>query len=432
MLQSLRKATKTKKQICRHDLIKTALAAFMVFALAFQLNLASAATLQEQLQTKQQRLKELNEQINKTNRELANTVKQKNTLQNHIQIFTGQINQLSTQIVATETRIEIANVEIVELTGQIGEQEVQIIKNKQNLAELLREIDEMDRSSSTLLTVLNNDNLSDFLNDVAQVENVQGESYEVLQTIKEIKFGLEENRAKIEARLNDLEELQVGLQDQKRILDKQVTAKNDLLAKTKGQEKIYQSLLAESQAEENQIEKEIQDLENQIRKSLGQRTSPGQKGLFAWWPIKGVLTQRYGRTGFTSLGYTFHNGLDIAAPAGTPIVSVYDGEVTHSGSSKYAYGNWATVKYDLPNKRSVVVLYAHMLKISVSPGQSVKAGQLIGTEGNTGNTTRLLYGPHAGFHLHFTVFDTEGFQVVESSRGYLVPVGYTYDPMDFL
>jgi len=73
----------------------------------------------------------------------------------------------------------------------------------------------------------------------------------------------------------------------------------------------------------------------------------------------------------------------------------------------------------------------------MSPGQSVQMGDLVGFEGNTGNTTRLLYGPHRGYHLHFTIFDARGFGVQDGAYPniygpYTVPFGATYNPLDFL
>jgi murein DD-endopeptidase MepM/ murein hydrolase activator NlpD len=75
--------------------------------------------------------------------------------------------------------------------------------------------------------------------------------------------------------------------------------------------------------------------------------------------------------------------------------------------------------------------------IKVSPGQKVSQGDLIGYEGNTGNTTKKLYGPERGYHLHFGVYDQEGFGVKDGAYqniygSYRLPYGYTYNPLNFL
>jgi murein DD-endopeptidase MepM/ murein hydrolase activator NlpD len=389
--------------------------------------------LRREQEAARQRLDELNAEIKKQQQEINKLVSEANTLQKQVAIFNAQINQTTAQINATEARIQITNSEIARLSADIAQKEAEIQKTREILAGLIRELYQMDRSNSAVLALVNNDNLSDFLNAVAQIENVQGQSYELLQQIKSLKTKLEESRTLAERERDELKVLQSQLLDQRVVLDNQARQKNDLLAITRGQESVYRQLLAKNQQEEDKIEREIRDLENQIRVRLGQRASPGSKGIF-YWPMSGTITQRYGNTGFTALGYNFHNGLDIAAPAGTPIYAAADGVVLATGTGEMAYGNWVVVRHDNINGRSVVTLYAHLLRISVSKGQDVKGGTtIVGTEGNTGNTTRLLYGPHRGFHLHFTVFDYEGFQIVPGAHGnYQVPIGYTYDPMDFL
>ena len=135
-----------------------------------------------------------------------------------------------------------------------------------------------------------------------------------------------------------------------------------------------------------------------------------------------------------------NNGIDIAAAAGTQILSAADGTVVGTGTGAGAYGNWVTIKHNITTSsgnRALITLYAHLSSFRVAAGQQVAQGELIGFEGNTGNTTRLLYGPHRGFHLNFTIFDAEGYGVApgkyENVFGpYQVPYGATYNPLDFL
>ncbi len=107
------------------------------------------------------------------------------------------------------------------------------------------------------------------------------------------------------------------------------------------------------------------------------------------WPTKGNITSGFGyRYIFGKRGP--HDGIDIANSVGTPIYAAEAGTVTFTGW-KGNYGN--LIKID--HGEDVETRYAHLSKILVSTGQSVKRGQLIGYMGDTGKTT--------GPHLHFEV-----------------------------
>jgi murein DD-endopeptidase MepM/ murein hydrolase activator NlpD len=83
-----------------------------------------------------------------------------------------------------------------------------------------------------------------------------------------------------------------------------------------------------------------------------------------------------------------HLGVDYAAPTGTPVISVADGVVVESGFSG-GFGNMVVVQH---NARQSTV-YAHLSKISVRKGQTIKQGDNLGAVGATGWAT--------GPHLHF-------------------------------
>lgn len=86
-----------------------------------------------------------------------------------------------------------------------------------------------------------------------------------------------------------------------------------------------------------------------------------------------------------------HIGTDIATAKGTPIYSMADGKVIHS-KTDVALGKMVSVEHYIDGKK-IVSNYAHMSEIIAKKGQKVKAGQLIGKVGSTGNST--------GNHLHF-------------------------------
>jgi murein DD-endopeptidase MepM/ murein hydrolase activator NlpD len=90
----------------------------------------------------------------------------------------------------------------------------------------------------------------------------------------------------------------------------------------------------------------------------------------------------------------YHGGIDIAAPAGTPILAAADGTVTFANVSDVwgcSRGYYLTIRHD----GGLATLYAHCLRIAVLSGEAVKKRQIVAYVGSTGNST--------GNHLHFEV-----------------------------
>ena len=132
------------------------------------------------------------------------------------------------------------------------------------------------------------------------------------------------------------------------------------------------------------IEEKIDEIEEEI-----EIESHTVQGIYLEvTPVSGIITSRFGnRESIRSYG---HTGLDIAAPAGTPIRVTADGEVTFSG---YSGGYGYVVKVSHGN--GIETYYAHCSELYVSTGEKVKAGDIIAAVGSTGNST--------GNHLHFEV-----------------------------
>jgi LysM repeat protein len=120
--------------------------------------------------------------------------------------------------------------------------------------------------------------------------------------------------------------------------------------------------------------------------SVGGKIVSGLKELVGYFlrPLSG---------GKKTQGIHGHNGVDLGAPIGTPIMAAADGEViiSKTGGWNGGYGNYIVIKH----KNGTQTLYAHNTANSVSAGQSVKQGDVIGTVGNTGKST--------GSHLHFEI-----------------------------
>jgi murein DD-endopeptidase MepM/ murein hydrolase activator NlpD len=111
-------------------------------------------------------------------------------------------------------------------------------------------------------------------------------------------------------------------------------------------------------------------------------------------PLDGArITSGFGMRQHPVLGFTrMHQGVDFAAPTGTPVVAAADGTVTAIGP-RSAYGRTVT----LSHSGGTETLYAHLSSFApgLAPGQQVRQGQMIGRVGSTGMSS--------GPHLHYEI-----------------------------
>jgi murein DD-endopeptidase MepM/ murein hydrolase activator NlpD len=105
------------------------------------------------------------------------------------------------------------------------------------------------------------------------------------------------------------------------------------------------------------------------------------------WPLEeGVLFSEFGpRQG------AFHDGIDLGAPEGTPVLAAADGQVLFAGDNQGAFGNLVIVGHSDDR----VTVYAHNDVNLVREGQGVRKGQVIARVGRTGNAQSP--------HVHFEV-----------------------------
>jgi murein DD-endopeptidase MepM/ murein hydrolase activator NlpD len=108
-------------------------------------------------------------------------------------------------------------------------------------------------------------------------------------------------------------------------------------------------------------------------------------------PADGWITSYFGQRISPYLGkLKMHEGLDVGAPSGTPIIAPADGIVTFSGE-KAGFGKFVQVDHGY----GIETIYAHNQSLSVRSGQKIKRGTLLAAVGNTGHST--------GPHLHYEV-----------------------------
>lgn len=97
------------------------------------------------------------------------------------------------------------------------------------------------------------------------------------------------------------------------------------------------------------------------------------------WPVRGKVISSYG----AKAGGLYNEGINIAAPRGTPVASAADGVVAYVGNDLASYGNLVLIRHG----GGIVSAYAHMGSVTVSKGSRIYKGQTIGTVGTSGTVS---------------------------------------------
>jgi len=214
-----------------------------------------------------------------------------------------------------------------------------------------------------------------------------------------------------ETRRTALAQLKNQYTDQNSVLINNRAEQSELLAATRSEEEAYQQLLRDKQTARDQIIREMRQFESQLQFILDPNTIPPPGTPVFQWPVQNVIiTQLFGGTEFAARnaaaygGRAYHPGVDFGAPRGTPILAPLGGVVRAVGNTDavpgcFSWGKWSLIDH----ANGLSTMYAHQDVVSVTPGQRVATGEIIGYVGNTGFST--------GPHLHFTIYARDGVSV---------------------
>jgi len=156
-----------------------------------------------------------------------------------------------------------------------------------------------------------------------------------------------------------------------------------MITAAKHTDRIIKQLYVQSLSYDELIEKTIQK----------EQMTASRPAILPISPKDLVNTSKFGMRFHPILKYWRpHTGMDFSAERGTPIYATGDGTIIKTEYSRSGYGNTIVIDHGFGYN----TLYAHLHNIGVSVGNEVKRGQIIGTVGNTGLSTRP--------HLHYEVF----------------------------
>jgi murein DD-endopeptidase MepM/ murein hydrolase activator NlpD len=356
------------------------------------------------------RLAEIEKEIEKFNNELKEVGAEKQTLQKALNQLVLERKKVQAEISKTENLISSTDLEINKLILEISKTESEIEKIESAISQIIR-TQYQDGETSMIELLLTHKQLSDFWNSFEAHESVRNSMALKVKELTSLQSLLNEKKESSTEKRSELSSLKDQYKDQNNVLSNNQNEQSSLLEVTKNEEKNYQKLLAQKQQARDQIITEMREFEAKLKFILDPNTIPTAGTAVFDWPLKNVIiTQNFGGSEFAKRnpgiygGRAYHPGIDLGAPRGTAIYAPLSGTVRATGNTDlvpgcYSWGKWTLVDH----ANGLSTLYAHQDTISVTPGQKVTTGEIIGYTGNTGYST--------GPHLHFTLYVKDGVSV---------------------
>ncbi|PIR93025.1 hypothetical protein COT99_03090 [Candidatus Falkowbacteria bacterium CG10_big_fil_rev_8_21_14_0_10_43_10] len=356
--------------------------------------------LQNQIYAKQQELEDYKKQEQEYKKKIAEKQSEQATLKTQVAVLDNNIAKTEIEIKSTQIDVDKTNLEIKKVTLEIKQAEDDIARKKQYLEALLRLIARND-DKSALEIILSYNSISDFLDQVEYIKNLNANLGDVMEKVKEVKKGLEEQNANLNKKKESLEELKKKLEEQKAEIGDQKVNKQYILDKTKQSEKEYQSLLSKAKAEQDNANAAIISAEREIRKKLAEKQGKdalkfSDKGFV--WPVpKNVITAYFHDPDYPYRHIFEHPAIDIRSGQGTAIMAAASGYVAKAVDNGYGYSYIMIVHGD-----GLATVYGHVSGINIKTDDFVAQGQIIGASGGMPGTKGAGY-LTTGPHLHFEV-----------------------------
>ncbi len=333
---------------------------------------------------------------------LTNVKEIKKQLEQSKEDLAAYVEELDANLVTIQAKIEELKNLITEKEQEISDKTVELEEAQQvqqNQYEAMKtRIQFMYEKGDTLAIELlfSAEGFGDMLNKADYIEMLSAYDRKMLdeyvaqtEYVALCKEGLEEEK-------EVLDQAKAAVEEEEASLNELITAKENEIYKVssdiQGKEAAIKEYEAEIAAQDDTI-KALEAAVAEERKRLAEEQ--GRKydgGIFAWpAPSYTRISDEYGWRMHPTLGVEkFHNGIDMAAPGGSPILAAYDGKVVAADYNS-SMGNYIMIDHG----DSLYTIYMHASALYVSKGQEVSKGDKIAAVGTTGRST--------GNHLHFSV-----------------------------
>ncbi len=392
---------------------------WLALALMFAILTMTAAAVMRPFISRADEISELKESIEQKKKEIEAVQGQKNQLQSGLTDIKGVIanlekskNDLAAYVSDLDVTLSSVQTKITELTELISDKEIEITNTKAELDEAMateqKQYAEMkvriksmyERGDSFYFeTVFSARSFGDMLNRADYVERLTSADKRLLDKFKATREYVETCKQQLEAEQELLEEAKSDAEAEQQSLERLIAEKQQQIAAFQADINNQEQYLRAYEQEMAARDAEIQALENAMKvQQAALEQANGKKntydgGIFAWpAPSYTRISDDFGMREVHPIYKTqkMHNGVDMAAPGGSPILAAYNGTVIAAAYSS-SMGNYIMIDHG----SGLCTIYMHASALYVTSGQVVSKGERIAAVGTTGNST--------GNHLHFGV-----------------------------
>ena len=343
----------------------------------------------------------LSAEIAENKKQTQSVVEQKSDIDRQIELSNETIDNYNAQI-------QQYSLLIAEKQKELDEAELHETQLQEQYKARLRSMEETGTVSYWSI-LFKASSFSDLLDRVDMIHEIAKSDQLMMKKLSEATEAVQQSREELEQEQQQMQTARDELAAQEAQLEMQRAEADALLLQIAEEcEKMtaeYQGYLAQEDALSKQVAKAEKDYYQALAKEEAARLAelnkqnnyvPANKdssGFLYPLPYRVAITDSYGyRTHpVTGKKTTWHNGVDLAAGAGTAIYATKSGTVTTALRSDI-WGNYVVINHG----DGFSSLYAHMQGLIVKAGDYVKQGQTIGYVGSTGLST--------GPHLHFTIY----------------------------
>jgi murein DD-endopeptidase MepM/ murein hydrolase activator NlpD len=382
----------------------------LLASVALPLILWAALPLPSSGQSKQEELSKLQSRIAEARKKIGRKKGAERVLSSQIAGYTRRIDRLQGRITTLSTRqeriqadLDAKRAELERLRDELRTERARLVRLRTRLNEtrgMLRtrlvEIYKSERPDF-ITVVLNSDGFADLLERGEFIRRISDQDRRIVTIVRNAKFDSvhsEKRLDRLETRQQTVTEIVLRRRDEIAAVRMELVGtrvgylrtkagKATALTKVRGDRRSLEQHVDSLQAASNKIAAQL----NRVQQSGDFPIRQGSGSMI--WPANGPITGVFGEA---RPGH-MHAGIDIAAPAGTPIHAADDGRVVlmQGVGASGGYGNFTCVQHSA----SLSTCYAHQSSFGTSLGASVNKGQVIGSVGNTGHSF--------GAHLHFEV-----------------------------